>query len=300
MDATCITTDTYAPYMSARGESAMRYFVVLTAFLLASFFMHGAEDAKPSAERIVENCVSQMSKSVRLRSSYTYKLLDETKDLDRWGQVKDTHKRLVEVVYFAGKPFERLLEKDGKALSAGEQKREEEKMNRAAEEASKLTEEQRESRQGKLDREREKDTEWFHFFPEAYNFTFLPMADLNGRASYVLQATAKEGYRGKYAGMLSKAKCKLFIDARDYTLARIEGEVLQPISFGLFLARLSEGTRVTFEQVRVNDEVWLPKSATVHASARALIKTFRIDERLVFSDYRKFQSESRMVPVSDK
>lgn len=173
-------------------------------------------------------------------------------------------------------------------------------MNRAAEEASKLTDEQRQARQEKLDREREKDSEWFEFFPEAYNFSREPDTLLNGRRTYVMDAQPRADYHGKYAHILSKARCRLFIDEKDFTLARIEADVLQPITFGLFLAKLAEGTRLTFEQIRVNDEVWLPKSATVHASARALVKSYRFDERLEFSDYRKFQSESRIVPVSEK
>lgn len=258
------------------------------------------DDSRPPAEQIVKRCVTETSKTVRLRGEYTYKILDETQDLNGSGEVKRTHQELTEIVYFAGKPFEHTLQKDGKPLPAGEAKREEEKMNRAAAEASKLTDEQKEARQAKLDREEEKESEWFQFFPKAFDFTFQPDTNLNGRPTYVLDARPKADYRGKYAGFLTKAKCKLFIDKTDFTLARIEAEVLHSITFGLFLARLSEGTRVTFEQIRVNDEVWLPKNATVHASARALIKSFRFNERLEFSDYRKFQSESRIVPVGGK
>lgn len=259
-----------------------------------------AEEASLGTDQIVRTCVQQMRKSVRLRSEYTYNILDEKKDLSRSGKVQDTHRTLTEVMYFAGKPFERTLQKDGKALPAAEEKHEQEKMNRAAEEASNLTEEQREARQAKLDRQREKDSEFFLFFPDAYQFTAEPETMLNGRSTYVLDAQPRPDYHGKYAHILSKARCKLFIDEKDFTLARIDSEVLEPITFGFFLAKLSEGTRLTFEQVRVNDEVWLPKTAVVHASARALVKSFRFDERMDFSDYRKFQSESRIVPVSEK
>ena len=277
----------------------MNHYLLFT-LLLAPQLLRSAEDAETNPNQLVRKCAEQMNKSVRLESSYTYKFLDETKNLDRNGAVKETHRKLVEIVYFAGKPNEHLLEKDGKPLPASEQKHEEEKMNHAASEAAKLTDEQRETRQAKLDHEREKDNEWLQYIPRAYNFSTQPAVDLNGRPTYVLNATPKEDYRGKYAGMLRKTKAKLFIDQADYTLARVEAEVLEPITFGLFLGRLSEGTRISFEQLRINDEIWLPKTATVHANARALVKTYRIDERLVFSDYRKFQSDSRIVPVSDK
>lgn len=283
-----------------RVNRSSSVFVAVVLLLLSASRVQLAQEVSPAPDQIVRACVKQVRKTVRLRSEYTYKILDEKSDLNRAGSVENTHRTLTEVMYFAGKPFERTLEKEGKPLSPEEAKRDQEKMNRAAAEASKLTPEQREAQQEKLDRQREKDTEWFEFFPEAYRFTAESEMSLNGRRTYVLDAEPRPGYRGKYASILSKARCKLFIDEKDFTLARIEAQVLRPITFGLFLARLSEGTRITFEQVRVNDEVWLPKSATVHASARALVKSYRFDEHLEFSDYRKFQAESRIVAVDEK
>ena len=43
--------------------------------------------------------------------------------------------------------------------------------------------------------------------------------------------------------------------------------------------RLAPGSRLIFEQVRVNNEVWLPKRVAVTASARlGLIKKFNFEE----------------------
>jgi hypothetical protein len=50
------------------------------------------------------------------------------------------------------------------------------------------------------------------------------------------------------------------------------------------------------EQARVNQEVWLPKSVTIRASARLmLIKGLRREVIVTFSDYKKFQVDSRVV-----
>jgi hypothetical protein len=47
---------------------------------------------------------------------------------------------------------------------------------------------------------------------------------------------------------------------------------------------------------RVNDEVWLPKRIEAKVSARlALVKKYRIESDTSFSNYRKFQVESRVV-----
>jgi hypothetical protein len=52
---------------------------------------------------------------------------------------------------------------------------------------------------------------------------------------------------------------------------------------------------------RVNDEVWLPKRIEVKASARvALVKTFRIEAETSYSNYRKFQVDSKVVPAEPR
>jgi hypothetical protein len=70
---------------------------------------------------------------------------------------------------------------------------------------------------------------------------------------------------------------------------------------GLFLVRVAKGSRIVIEQTRVNDEVWLPKSATVAAGARLLlVKGIRVDAQIDFSNYRKFQTDSQIVGFQEK
>ena len=49
---------------------------------------------------------------------------------------------------------------------------------------------------------------------------------------------------------------------------KAEVEVIDPISFGLGLIKLASGAILSFEQVRVNDEVWLPARISIRADAR--------------------------------
>ena len=48
----------------------------------------------------------------------------------------------------------------------------------------------------------------------------------------------------------------------------------------------------------MNDEVWATKRISLKASARvALMKRLDAEQELTFSDYRKFQTDSRIVPA---
>jgi hypothetical protein len=76
--------------------------------------------------------------------------------------------------------------------------------------------------------------------------------------------------------------------------------VLKPFSLGWLLARVGEGTHLSYELTRVNDELWVPKEVALKASARlVLLRKVNVEQEITFGEYRKFQSDSRIVSVGD-
>jgi hypothetical protein len=86
------------------------------------------------------------------------------------------------------------------------------------------------------------------------------------------------------------------VDQADYQWVKAEVEVMQPISFGWGLLRLAPGSILNFDQVRVNEEVWLPAHISVRADARlAYLRNLREELDITYRDYKKFQADSRVV-----
>ena len=68
------------------------------------------------------------------------------------------------------------------------------------------------------------------------------------------------------------------------------------VSFGLVLARLEKGARFTMEKTKINDELWMPVRMKVDFDARlALFKKMKVDLQIDYTNFRKFQSESRVL-----
>jgi hypothetical protein len=77
-------------------------------------------------------------------------------------------------------------------------------------------------------------------------------------------------------------------------------ECLDTISWGGFLARFHKGSRLTLEQNRVNDEVWLPHQLAVKVDVRlALLESFNVDVEQTFRDYKKFRASSKIVGIGE-
>jgi hypothetical protein len=76
----------------------------------------------------------------------------------------------------------------------------------------------------------------------------------------------------------------------------LEAETTGTISYGVFLARLHPGAKLVFEQERVNGQVWLPKREYTRGSGRVgLLKKIRMEEELTWNNYRRFETESKIV-----
>jgi len=124
--------------------------------------------------------------------------------------------------------------------------------------------------------------------PKAFNFQLVGEEIVNGRPAYVVQATPRPDYhaQGKYGGMLSKVAGRLWIDRQDLGWIKVDGQVIQPFSIGLFLARVLRGSHITMEQARVED-IWMPTQVEVRAAAKILfLKSLVIDRVLTYSEYR--------------
>jgi len=69
------------------------------------------------------------------------------------------------------------------------------------------------------------------------------------------------------------------------------------VSWGWFIARIHKGSRIVIEQTRVNDEVWLPQYTRLKLDAKiALLKQFNMDLDMSYRDYKKFRTETKIIP----
>ena len=52
--------------------------------------------------------------------------------------------------------------------------------------------------------------------------------------------------------------------------------------------------------MRINNEVWLPQHLAVKVDARvALLKEFNLEFDTTYRDYKKFRTETKIVPVGE-
>jgi hypothetical protein len=271
----------------------MRY---LSALALASLIVPAlpAQDAREIVRKSVE---LDQANWLRMKD-YTWIAKETERSLDSKGQVKSEQSEQWETVVLYGEPHRRMLERNGKPLTDGERRKEQAKLDKAVAKLEGETEAQRERRLAEVEKQREKDREFLREVTDLYDLRIVGDDKIDGLDAWVITATPKPGYQPKHrdAKPLLKIQGKVWIDKAEYQWVRIEAETTGTITYGLFLARLNPGAKLLFEQTRINNDVWLPKYEHVSGSGRlGLVKKIALEQDLTWSNYRKFQVESKVV-----
>lgn len=233
------------------------------------------------ARQIVELSIAATERSWQARDHYTYMERDEDRRLDSLGNVKSENVDVTRMLLVNGARFEQLMEHNGKLPSVKEQRKSDEDLE-------KLKHETPDERAVRLYKDQE-NRSFLRDLLEAFDFHLIGEEIVRGRPAYVLQATPHPGYRahGKYGKMFSKVEGKLWIDKQDFGWIKVDGEVTQSFSIGLFVARVQRGSHIIMEETCVGDAVWVPRHLEMRASARILfLKSLDIARILTYSDYR--------------
>jgi hypothetical protein len=236
----------------------------------------------PDARQIMEASIAATQRDWKARLHYTYMERDEDRRRDRAGRVKSEDVEVSRTILVNGVPFEQLVERNGQPPSAEQERKQKGELDKLKRETPK-------QRAERLRKQEEESTSIVQEVPKAFDFQVVSEEAVNGRPAYVLQATPHPGYHahGKYGNMFSKVAGKLWVDKQDLGWIKVDGQVIQPFSMGLFLVRLLRGSHITMEQTRVDDGIWMPERVEVRAAARIFfVKSLVIDRVLTYSEYR--------------
>jgi hypothetical protein len=261
--------------------------LIAVAASSALFAQNKGSDKPPNqpivldARQIVSQSLVAAELSWQARNEYIYMERDEDRRLDSAGQVQSQNVDVTKMTLVNGIRFEELMEHNGQLPSADDQKKRDV-------EIEKLKHETTAERAERLRKDQD-NRSFLHVLLEAFDFRLVGEEIVDGRPAYVLEATPHPGYHasGKYGKLLSRVQGKLWVDKQDFGWVKVDGEVTQSFSMGLFVARVQRGSHILLEQICLGDAVWVPKRLEVRASAKILfLKSLELEKILTYSDYR--------------
>ncbi|HYW48508.1 MAG TPA: hypothetical protein VE959_36935 [Bryobacteraceae bacterium] len=270
----------------------MRLVLPLAACLAVSAF---SQDAREIVRRSVE-----LDQANWLRmADYTWVGRSRERHFDSHSHVTSEHQEAWETIVLDGEPFRRTLERDGQPLAAEDQRKQQQKLDKATAKLESETPEQKLRHAADFQKARRRERRFLLEIPDAYDFRVEGSDKIDGHDVWVVSGVPKPGYhaRSRDGAALLKIRGKMWIEKTGYQWVRLEAETTETISFGLFLARLNPGAKLVLEQTRINDEVWLPKREYMSGTGRiGLVKRVAEDQEITWSGYKKFRVDSKLVP----
>lgn len=254
--------------------------------------------AKELVRRAMEHDLSNWEQE----KNYTFVRRVEQREMNADGSAKSAKSETEEIIFLYGQPYAHTIKRNDQPLPDAEARKVEKKLNDTLEKRRDESAGERQKRLADFDKRHQEEHAFLLEVPEAYDFRITGEETLNGRPVYVVIGEPRADFRPTLnaARVLPKLRPKLWIDKVGYQWLKLEADVIDTITWGGFLLRLHSGSHIELEQNLVNNEVWLPLHVHISFDARvALFKAIRLEIDAKFSDYRKFRSDSRIIPVEE-
>jgi hypothetical protein len=255
--------------------------IVRTAGLLAVLAGAGFA-ATPSVEEIVSRSVDATKSDWAEAPKYSF--------LER--DVESKHENIAKtfrVLMIDGSPYNLVTAIGDVPLSPEEKAAEQRKLAREIEKRHNESDRERRRRIAKYDKESEHDHAMLQDMVNAFHFQLTGDAQVDGHDCWVLDAQPKPGYEpvNREGHVLRGMRGRLWIDKATYQWVKVHAEVVKPVSFYGFLAKVAPGTEFDLEQEPVTSGIWMPKA--FHMKVRASALGFFSEDSNENDTYRDYQ-----------
>ena len=133
----------------------------------------------------------------------------------------------------------------------------------------------------------------------AFLFTYLGDEMRGDRKLLKFRLDPNPSYRATSRGssIFAKVKGTVWLDEASGQMARIEGDVTEDISFGLFLGKIYKGSHFMQERYELAPGVWLPSFSQYDFDARKLFSQISIHQKTFASNYRRVGPPADAIPL---
>ena len=254
--------------------------------------------AQVDAREIIRHAVAADEPNWRIAPNCTFLQRVELRRIDAQGRVKLSEVRTCDLTLQQGTPYRQMVQRDDQPLPATDEKREQESLARNIADRRQETAPERARRLSAYERRPDWQREAWHELPDAFEFRLAEEGRLDGHGIYIIEALPRQGYQAQSgtAKLFRSLRARFWVDQQDHQFVKVEAEVMDTISVGLFLVRVAKGSHATLELTSSWDGVWLPDRLQVFASARlGLLKALRIEQTTHYSRYSSVPADARAI-----
>ena len=265
----------------------MTLFLRCAAMFSASCLACFAQSQTPANHALIQSAIEHRWNGESRANEFTYVELWHTRNLDKLGHVTADESAKFESISFAGKPYLRMVEKNGKPLQGQDASSEEQSYDDSIANGRRRSMQERvaEIVSRNLDLGLNLD-----LLPMYFHTAVVGLTKVNDRDAFEFLCTPLADIKPK-----SKAdrpgtefNVRVWIDANDLEFLRVEAELLKDHE------NMLPGTTIAMNWAPV-DGVWLPQQITIRGTTKDRGSVASFETEYQYSNYRRFHSNAHIV-----
>lgn len=256
----------------------------------------------PDIPKLLQELQANEDRVEALLETYSYTQKYIRREPGKDGRLREAGSETVQVSFYKGFRIRRVIEKDGRPLSAKEQEDEDKEVaGRVEDIEKKIAKQEAKGEPPDEDSRRVSVAEVLR----ASNLVNPRRERFRGRDVIVFDFEPNPSFDYKNAKSLlrffGKTAGVMWIDENDKQVARLEAALADSFNIGGgMVAKLKRGSSFTLEQERVNNEIWLPSQMDINMSVRVfLVKGIDVNQLTKSYNYRKFTTEVKDAKVNE-
>jgi hypothetical protein len=221
----------------------------------------------PDVQELIRRSVNAIESDWKQAPNYTFVERDVESKKDGAPTVKT-----YQVLMIEGSPYNRLIAVNDRPLDQAEQAGEQRKLEIETARREHESTRDRNKRTAKYVKERTQNSAMIRAMADAFDFKLTGEEAVNGHDCWVLSASTKPGYQppSRETKVLTGMQGQLWIDKVQHQWVKVKAEVIKPVSFYGFFAKVGPGTNFVLEQEPIGNGIWLPKKFSMRVKASAL------------------------------
>lgn len=240
----------------------------------------------------------------QILENYSYTETRTDRDLKDNGELVEKWSMKHSLTFYKGKRIKRLIERNGKPLSPGDQAKEDKDAEKEVAEIEKRAAEKEKKllAQGDgTDPAKENNTRFT--IAEALKGSLL----INGRRErfkggdvIVFDYEPDPAFKPKSLNQKIFSLCTgaVWVDPVRKQVVRMEATLTK--TSGNFLAKAKRGASFTIDNELVNNEIWLPSRFDINLSVKILFAGITVNSLVKYGDYKRFETEVKDVKVGEE
>lgn len=253
----------------------------------------------PDVKGLLDEIRANADKVDEILENYSYTELRIDREINKAGNLIEKSSEKTSNTFYKGYRIKRLIEKNGKPLSASDQAKEDRDAEKQVAEIEKrIAEKERKAieqrdtgsgRGGQPNGDGQRIT-----IADALKGSLLtnPRRErFKGIDVIVFDYEPNPAFKPQTRNEKLFALCNgaVWVDAKTKQVVRLDAVLTK--SIGNFIGKAKQGASFSVENELVNNEIWLPSQADINLSIKILFAGININNLIKYGDYKKFATE---------